>query len=30
MTSGGISLKIVRERLEYLEGCLEELRALPA
>lgn len=30
MSPTGISLKVVRDRLEYLGGCLEELRALPA
>lgn len=30
MTPAGVSLKIVRERLDYLDGCIEELRALPA
>lgn len=29
MTPTGISLKIVNDRLEYLAGCVEELRALP-
>lgn len=29
MTPTGISLKVVRDRLEYLDRCLEELRALP-
>lgn len=30
MTPTGISLKIVHDRLAYLDGCLEELRSLPA
>lgn len=30
MTPTGISLKIVHDRLAYMDGCVEELRALPA
>jgi len=30
VTPTGISLKIVRERLDYAEECLRELRALPS
>lgn len=29
MTPTGVSLKIVHDRLAYLDGCVEELRALP-
>lgn len=30
MTPTGISLKIVHDRLSYMDNCVEELRALPA